>query len=328
MPAPQIPIIDISLLNNEATAPAVARQLAEVCREHGFFYITGHGVPLELQQRIEKLSHEFFALPEEEKLQIAMAKGGRAWRGFFPLHAELTSGKPDQKEGIYFGTELGAEDERVRSGLPLHGANLFPARPEHFRETVLEYIAAVTQVGHTVMKGISLSLGLPGDYFFKKYNQEPLILFRIFHYPPQTAPTDTWGVGEHTDYGLLTILIQDAVGGLQVKSRGQWLDAPPLPNKFICNIGDMLDKMTVGVYRSTPHRVLNTSGKNRLSFPLFFDPGFDTVVERIEHIPQTNPNDSPPRWDQANVHTFGGTYGEYLLNKIGKVFPDLGKEVL
>lgn len=323
----QIPVIDISGLHNEAASAGVARQIAEACRLHGFFYVAGHGVSVELQKRIEALSHVFFALPEEEKKLIAMHKAGKAWRGFFAVNDELTSGKPDKKEGIYFGTELSADDARVKAGLPLHGANLFPQRPLHFKQTVLEYIDAVTQVGHTVMRGVSLSLGLPAHYFYKKYNQEPLILFRIFHYPPQPVGTGHWGVGEHTDYGLLTILLQDPVGGLQVKSRGEWIDAPPVENTFICNIGDMLDKMTGGIYRSTPHRVLNTSGKSRLSFPLFFDPGFDTVIERIENIPP-NVNDAPPRWDNADVHQFGGTYGQYLLGKIGKVFPELGEQVL
>ena len=328
MANPQIPIINISGLNNPATAKTVAAQIAEVCRLHGFFYIAGHGVSIDLQNRIGQLSHQFFALPLDEKKQIAMHKAGRAWRGFFAVNDELTSGKPDKKEGIYFGTELSADDARVKAGLPLHGANLFPAAPAQFKETVLEYMAAVTQVGHTVMRGISLSLGLPANYFYQKYNQQPLILFRIFHYPPQPVGTGDWGVGEHTDYGLLTILLQDTVGGLQVKSQGHWIDAPPVPNTFICNIGDMLDKMTGGVYRSTPHRVLNTSGKSRLSFPLFFDPGFDTVIERIENIPTGNITDAPPRWDNANPHQFGGTYGQYLLGKIGKVFPDLGEKVL
>ncbi len=324
----QIPIIDFGKIKNDLGRAEVAQEISSACRENGFFYVAGHGVSLELQKRIAKLSHEFFALPEEDKLQIAMTKGGRAWRGYFAVNDELTSGKPDKKEGIYFGTELSANDARVKAQLPLHGSNLFPQSPIGFKETVLEYIDVVTEVGHTVMQGVSLSLNLPADYFYQKYNRDPLILFRIFHYPPQPINTNSWGVGEHTDYGLLTILLQDSVGGLQVKSRGEWIAAPPIENTFICNIGDMLDKMTGGVYRSTPHRVLNVSGKSRLSFPLFFDPGFDTVIERIENIPQTSTGDEAPRWDNANPHQFGGTYGEYLLNKVGKVFPGLKDQVL
>lgn len=323
----QIPIIDLTPLRQGTNATQTARQIAEACRTHGFFYVAGHGVPEELQTRLAHLSESFFALPEIEKMAIAMHKGGKAWRGFFPVGAELTSGKPDRKEGIYFGTELGHTDPRVQAGIPLHGPNLFPEQPEGLRKTVLEYMDAVTQVGHLILQGISLSLGLEADYFYRKYQQEPLILFRIFHYPPQPANYDGWGVGEHTDYGLLTILKQDEVGGLQVKSAGEWVEAPPIENTFICNIGDMLDRMTGGHYRSTPHRVLNSTGKNRYSFPLFFDPGFDVHIEKIEHITGST-DDQQQRWDNSSVHSFEGTYGNYLLNKVSKVFPELRKDVL
>jgi isopenicillin N synthase-like dioxygenase len=142
-------------------------QISETCREHGFFYVAGHGVSVELQKLIQKLSAEFFALPEEEKKQIAMYKAGRAWRGFFAVNDELTSGKPDKKEGIYFGTELGKDDPRVIAGLPLHGSNLFPERPAHFRETVLEYMDAVTKVGHCYA-GHFAEPGFTGCLFLSK----------------------------------------------------------------------------------------------------------------------------------------------------------------
>ena len=319
-----IPIIDFSSFATEKNE--IAKQIHKACTEHGFFYIKGHGISIALQKQLENLSQQFFQLPEEEKLKIAMHHAGKAWRGYFPLNGELTSGKPDLKEGIYFGTELPADDERVQNEIPLHGANLFPATPAELKDAVLQYIQEVTNVGHLVMKGISLSLGLEENYFFTKYNQDPLILFRIFHYPPQMKTVTQWGVGEHTDYGLLTILKQDTTGGLQVKSNDGWIEAPPVENTFICNIGDMLDRMTGGLYRSTPHRVINTSGKDRYSFPLFFDPGFDTIIERI---PTATINETKSqRWDNASVHDFNGTYGEYLLNKIGKVFPGLKKDVL
>jgi isopenicillin N synthase-like dioxygenase len=324
MPDSTIPIIDFSSFDTEKAT--IAKQINKACLQHGFFCIAGHGVSESLQHSLEILSHHFFQLPKNEKMEIAMYKAGRAWRGYFPLNGELTSGKPDLKEGIYFGTELSMDDPRVLQGLPLHGANLFPKNPGGFKEIILDYITAVTKVGHHVMKGISLSLGLDEDYFFDKYNQDPLILFRIFHYPPQAKTDKQWGVGEHTDYGLLTILKQDAVGGLQIKNGDEWIAAPPVENTFICNIGDMLDRMTGGLYRSTPHRVINTSGKNRYSFPLFFDPGFDTKIERIETVAINETKNQ--RWDNSSVHEFSGTYGDYLLNKIGKVLPDLKKDVL
>lgn len=316
-----IPIVDISAGN----AP---EKINAACREHGFFYISGHGVSESLQKDLLALSREFFALPLPEKLKIEMAAGGRAWRGFFPLNGELTSGKPDLKEGIYFGTELDETHPSVKAGLPLHGANLFPARPGNFRETVLEYMEQVSALGHRILSSMAQGLGLESAYFDERYTRDPLILFRIFHYPAPLPPSSQWGVGEHTDYGLLTILLQDNAGGLQVKSRGEWIDAPPVPNTFICNIGDMLDRITGGLYRSNPHRVLNTSGKSRYSFPLFFDPGFSAEIKRIEGLPAPPDDDRHSRWDNASVHDFSGTYGDYLLRKIGKVFPDLGKEIL
>lgn len=332
MQHPQLPVINISTLLQNGETPSEAReqiaaQIAQACKTIGFFYITGHGVSEELQQELEEASRAFFALPEEEKMQISMSRGGRAWRGYFPVEGELTSGKPDLKEGLYFGQELPEEDPRVKEGLPLHGPNLFPQHPAGLRDSVLRYLEAMERIAHAVMRGIALSLGLSADYFYTRYTANPLILFRIFHYPPQKGSHyRQWGVGEHTDYGLLTLLKQDAVGGLQVKSGDTWIDAPPLPNSFVCNIGDMLDRMTGGVYRSTPHRVLNTSGKDRYSYPFFFDPNFAAPVHRIAEVEAAGRRTQ--RWDGEDVHRFEGTYGDYLLRKVGKVFPDLGSEVL
>jgi isopenicillin N synthase-like dioxygenase len=304
---------------------STTRNLGHACRESGFFYIVGHRVDERLQSRLVSLSREFFAQDVERKMRIRMALGGRAWRGYFPIGNELTSGRPDQKEGIYFGEELGADHPQVRAGTPMHGANLFPDAPQGFRECVLEYMSALTEVGHRLMAGIALSLDLHESYFAERITGEPLTLFRIFNYPVPVDPS-SWGVGEHTDYGLLTILMQDDAGGLEVRSQSRWVAAPPIPNSFVCNIGDMLDRMTRGLYRSTPHRVRNLASRDRLSFPFFFDPGFFARVQPIE-VPGRNApvDDAAERWDHEDVHAFHGTYGEYLLNKVSKVFPELGQ---
>ena len=324
-----VPVIDVGpLVNRTVEHTQVAEQIGAACKKSGFFYIVGHGVDESLCRLLESLSRQFFDQSESAKMQSAMSRGGRAWRGYFPVGGELTSGKPDQKEGLYFGAELAADHPDVLAGKPLHGPNLFP-EVAGFRQTVLRYIDALTQLGHTLMAGISLGLGLDEDYFEKRYLDDPLILFRIFNYPPAAANEDIpWGVGEHTDYGLLTILRQDDIGGLQVKSRSGWIDAPPIPGSFVCNIGDMLDRLTRGIYRSTPHRVVNTSQRNRLSFPFFFDPSFDAQISAIQSLDPCAPDDSPERWDHASVHEFSGTYGDYLLGKVSKVFPDLRKQVL
>jgi len=331
MTAHALPVIDVApLAGGDATAAeraAVAEQIQAACRQHGFFYVTGHGVRAELLAALAEASAAFFALPEAEKLQIAMARGGRAWRGYFPVGGELTSGLPDQKEGLYFGTELQPGDPRVAVGLPLHGPNLFPVQVPGLKPLVLEYLDTAARAGQAVLSGIALSLGLDAGYFADGYTADPTVLFRIFHYPAAPPGDDRWGVGEHTDYGLLTLLAQDDSGGLQVATPGGWTDAPPLPGTLVCNIGDMLDKLTGGWYRSTPHRVRNTSGHGRLSFPFFLDPGFDAEVPPLPGRAAADAG-GRLRWDGQDLRAFTGTYGDYLLGKVSKVFPQLRREVL
>jgi isopenicillin N synthase-like dioxygenase len=328
-----VPVIDVSAL--VAGTPAretVAAEIGEACRAQGFFYVTGHGVDLPTCDRMVEASRRFFALDEATKMQSRMSLGGRAWRGYFPAGGELTSGRPDWKEGLYLGSELPDDHPLVRARTPLHGRNLFPELPG-LREAVLAYLDALTRLGHALMEGIALSLGLEATFFAERYTADPLILFRLFNYPSRPAPAGQdvqWGVGEHSDYGLLTILWQDDVGGLQVKTRDGWVEAPPVPGSFVCNIGDMLDRMTGGHYLSTPHRVaLNTSGRDRLSMPFFFDPHFEARVRPIEGLSASAAEqDRAARWDGANIHAFDGTYGDYLLGKVSKVFPELRREVL
>jgi len=276
-----VPVIDLG-----ADERGIAKAIDAACRDTGFFCVTGHGVDPELCARLEQLAREFFALADHTKEEIAMRRGGRAWRGWFPVGGELTAGVPDLNEGLYFG------EERPADGRPLHGPNLFPRRPAELRAAVLAYMDAQAALGARLLRFVVPDL-----------TGEPTLLFRIFHYPPGD-PT-SWGVGEHTDYGLLTILMQDGTGGLEVRSRTGWVEVPPMPGAFVCNIGDVLERLTHGAYVSTAHRVRNLSARSRLSFPFFFDPPFDMVV------PGTD-----------------GTYGDYLVGKVSRVFPELGDEVL
>ncbi len=192
-----IPIVDVrDLIAGAPGKAAIARQLGQACRESGFFYVVNHGVDADLQLHLQEQSRQFFALAPETKLRIRMALGGRAWRGYFRVGDELTSGKPDQKEGLYFGEELPAEHPLLKAGTPLHGPNLFPVELPSMRETVLEYMAALTQLGHRLMAGLALSLDLKESYFAEHCTGEPLTLFRIFSYPPPQDPT-LWGVSGH-----------------------------------------------------------------------------------------------------------------------------------
>lgn len=326
-----LPVIDIQELIDRAPGQnRVARELDRACRETGFFYIVGHGIDTNLTTRLEELGRLFFALDDRAKCSIGMERGGRAWRGYFPLGAEQTSGSPDMKEGLYLGAELAEDHPRVRAGVPLHGRNLFPTEIPELRTVVLEYIDQMTLLGHTIMEGVAQGLGLDRHWFRKHLTASPLTLFRIFNYPPTQAipqKEKRWSVAEHTDYGLLTILHQDMNGGLEVKSDSRWISAPPIPGSLVCNIGDMLDRMTGGVYRSTPHRVINAGDRDRISFPFFFDPDFESDVICIDHV-QSVDDDRAARWDKESVHDFTGTYGEYLMKKIKRVFPDLFRNTI
>jgi len=326
-----IPTIDVGPLTGSPGDPyVVARQIDAACREHGFFVIVGHGLPEELTARLEDQARAFFALPESTKGGIAMARGGRAWRGWFPAGGELTSGVPDGKEGIYFGAELAPTDPRVVAGVPLHGPNLFPDRPAELRETVLTWIDRLTVLATHVTRGIALALGLDGDFFARRVTADPTILFRIFRYPAAAGgpdPIGEWGVGAHTDYGLLTILGQDDTGGLEVRGSDGWIDIPPEPGALVCNLGDMLDRLTGGRYRSTPHRVRRPHGVDRIAYPFFFDPGWDVDVLPLA-LTDSPPAEHPDRWDGADLRALSGTYGEYLVDKVSRVFPLLGSAVL
>lgn len=331
----RLPVIDMAALFESGAAEAragIASQIAQACEAHGFFYLTGHGITPSVLADLESASHRFFALPESAKMDIAMSRGGRAWRGYFPVGGELTSGRPDLKQGLYLGTDLPADHPRVRAGLPLHGANLWPAEVPELRRAAEAYMTGATRAAALLMEAFSMSLGLEADYFRRAYTAEPTVLFRIFHYPAEgpagTDWTRSWGVGEHTDYGLLTLLAQDRHGGLQVKGPAGWIEAPPREGALVCNIGDMLERLTGGRYRSTPHRVKNSSGQDRLSFPLFFDPDFLAPMTPLPGHAVVARADGADRWDGASVHAFEGTYGDYLVGKVAKVFPDLAPEAL
>jgi isopenicillin N synthase-like dioxygenase len=316
-----IPVVDVAeALAGGDPAPA-ARAIDEACRRHGFFVLVGHGVDPDLLPRLDAAARAFFARPAAQKAGIAMPLAGRAWRGWFPPGGELTSGVPDGKEGIYFGREDPPHHPRVAAGTPLHGANLFPDEPPELRPLVLEVLDRLTDLGQRVLELVAVGLGLPPTWFRDHLTAEPTPLFRIFRYPPpDEVPEASWGVQEHTDYGLLTLLHQDAVGGLEVRTPSGWLEAPPLPGSFVCNLGDMLERMTGGAYRSTAHRVRRPPVE-RLSMPFFLDPSWDAEIVPVPGLGDTG-SPPPARWDGRSVFDFEGTYGDYLRAKVAAVFPD------
>ena len=334
-----LPIVDGGKLESSATI----QSLNEALHDCGFLYLKNHGVSEKLQRELLELSKKFFSEDLRFKMQIDMKKGGLAWRGYFPVGGELTSGKPDHKEGLYFGRELDRNNPAVIQKIPLHGMNLWPSGASYsrFKNVVLDYMAQLNDLGQNLMAAIGEGIGLPRNYFLKRFTSEPTTLFRIFNYPQaQASVQDQWGVREHTDMGFLTILLQDQNTGLQVKTRSQsWISAPPIDGTFVVNIGDMLELWTHGLYKATPHRVRNEAKGDRLSFPFFFDPNWNTTLEPIDlqliskekrnWLESTKTEGLSPevkkRWDGLNLKALSNsiTYGDFVWAKVKNVFPDL-----
>jgi isopenicillin N synthase-like dioxygenase len=322
-------LIDIgALLAPGSDTSAVAEQIDGACRELGFFRVVGHDIDPGLLSDLDRTSRAFFAMSDADKQPFAMAHAGAAWRGWFPLRGEVTSGRPDRKEGLYIGVDHAADHPRVMAGTPLHGPNVFPN--DELRRAVDAWMAALRPVADAIMRGVALALGLQRNWFERHVTADPTILFRVFQYPalPDNDTAEEWGVGEHTDYGLLTLLAQDEAGGLEVRTPdGRWIDVPAEPGVIVCNLGDMLDRLTEGRYRSTPHRVRNTSGRTRLSFPYFFDPSWDAEVTPLPLAGVAPADDAERRWDGASLQAWSGRYGTYLTAKVAKVFPALFEQL-
>ncbi len=342
-----VPVIDISPWTVARPSPeahrrrdpdptSVASAVDDAAREMGCFCVVGHGLRPGLLTELEDASRSFFSLPESEKALVSMDRGGRAWRGWFPLGGELTGGTPDRKEGIYFGRELPGSDPRVAAGVPLHGPNMFPRRPNALRPLVLEALHALEGLGRTLMAIIASALGPDAEKLATDLVSDPVILMRVFHYPALGAgrhdtratpggtgsdATARWGVGEHTDYGLLTLLHQDRTGGLEVRTGEGWVGVDPPPGALVCNLGDMMVHLTDGRYRATPHRV-RVPREDRISIPFFLDPGWDVALRELRMV-RPSANRTPGKEPSAQGSPLDGTYGDYLISKVSRVFPAL-----
>jgi isopenicillin N synthase-like dioxygenase len=276
-----IPVIDIATLVDGSPQQArdVAKALGMACRKVGFFYVAGHGVPPELVKRVFDASAAFFTGPASVRQAVSFGGPGSN-RGYIGLGGEtLDPGKPpDVKEAFNIGLELAPDDPELVAGGAFRAANHWPDMPD-FRDTMLDYFNQVWRLGRDLHRGFALDLGLDPEFFESKLDR-PIATLRLLHYPPSEKPLSSGqlGAGVHTDYGNVTLLATDAVGGLMVQDRsGRWLDAPVIPGAFVCNIGDCLMRWSNDVYVSTPHKVVNP-GVDRYSVAFFLDPNPDAVV--------------------------------------------------
>jgi isopenicillin N synthase-like dioxygenase len=276
-PLQNLPIVDLKALAGAPLAEAIGR----ACRDIGFFYVVNHDVAPALMRAAFAQSAALFASPLAEKQALAIEKigGNRGYSGL--KHEALDPAKgADLKEAFNIGLELAADDPDLLARKPFRTRNAWPAVPG-FRDTVLGYFNACTALALDLHRAFAGDFGLPRDYFTDKFSK-PMTTLRLLHYPAGTAAGEI-GAGEHTDYGNITLLATDDVGGLEVRTRaGDWISAAPLENALIVNIGDCLMRWTNDVYVSTPHRVINRSGRERYSIAFFFDPNPEAMVAAIE----------------------------------------------
>lgn len=311
-----LPIID---LNGFVKVPSVfdrvTVEIGAACRGPGFFYIVNHGVSSELISAVFALSKAFFEKPVAEKDRLAMTVIGNN-RGYSGLKNErLDPDKPaDLKEAFNIGLELPENHPEINDRY--RGRNGWPEEPE-FKSTMLEYYDACLALGQSLHRAFARDLGLPLDFFANKIDR-PMATLRLLHYPPQPkdAKAGEIGAGIHTDYGNITLLMTDDVGGLEVRKRGHeaWIPAPPIPGAFIVNIGDCLMRWTSDVYVSTPHRVINATGRERYSLAYFLDPNPDAIVEAIESCVDTR---AAPKYQPVS----GADYLTERLNATYQVRP-------
>jgi isopenicillin N synthase-like dioxygenase len=305
----EIPVIDLALA--ESDSAAVAAAIRRAATKVGFFYVARHGIPPATIDAAFVAAHRFFALPLDRKLAVAV---DRRHRGYIRMGgAKMYDGaRPDLKESFVYGVDLGEDDPDVRADKPLMGPNRWPADLPELKQAFDRYYAGIDRVGQTVLRAVAISLGLPERFFAERYTK-PLARGSLVHYPPQPPDlgADHFGVSAHTDYGCITFVCQDDSGGLQAKNRaGEWIEAPPIPGTLVVNIGDLLARWTNDLFRSTPHRVVNRSGRERYSLAVFYDPDFNADVSAIPSC--LAPGESP-RYPPT-------TCGAHVLSKFDAAF--------
>ncbi len=279
-----LPVLNLERFDlGPAERAAFLADLRAAAREIGFFYITGHGIDPGFVREVLEWTRRFFALPQEQKRAIDMVHSPH-FRGYTAVAAEITRGHPDWREQI----DIGAEREAAtrEPGTPpwerLRGPNQWPDALPELKPVVLRWQQEATAVLIRLLRYFALALGQDADAFEPLYRVEPHLLVKLIRYPGRDSTTDTQGVGAHKDSDLLSLLLQDEVGGLQVQGAEGWIEATPIPGAFVVNIGELLELATDGYLRATVHRVVTPpAGRERLSVAFFLSARLDAVVSSL-----------------------------------------------
>ncbi|KAK5298034.1 hypothetical protein LTR99_007723 [Exophiala xenobiotica] len=310
------PILDFSPFygdNEDAKTKPVA-EVRKCCLHNGFFQIVGHRVPADLQEGVLKCVKKFFALPQEEKELVLKEKN--TWnRGYEKIGSQILElgTAPDLKEGYYIGEEIPKDHPYFVQKKLNSGPNFWPETiedVEEFKTTCMSYYKAMHALARDVLVVIAQTLDLDASYF-KDFTTDAVATLRFLHYPPQPADSDekiSRGIGAHTDFGSVTLLMQDEVDGLQVyeKSTDEWLDVVPTKGAYVVNLGDMFMRWSNDRYVSNTHRVINRSGKERYSIPFFYSGNPDYVVDCL---PNCRKEGEQPKYPPITVEgAVGGSY--------------------
>jgi isopenicillin N synthase-like dioxygenase len=276
-----IPVIDITPLRDGSNPGAVSEALLSASRNLGFIYISGHGIPDEVITVARAGAFDFFRSPQQDKQRYTISERHRGWlsQGGARMQDDVEA---DLKESFVWGYQ--DKSGNTPSDHELRGPNRWPDFIPGMEAAAVEFFEQADRVARQLLTGFALGLQLKSDFFLRNCEM-PLSRASYVYYPPQPLQSDrqVFGVGPHTDFGMLTVLCQDSLGGLQVQNlEGNWIEAPPIPGTLVVNVGDLLERWTDGAFRSTPHRVINTSGKERMSLVLAFDPNPETMIDAAE----------------------------------------------
>lgn len=306
----EMPVLDLTPLNQGEKLDKLARELRHACETIGFFYVANHGVPQAVVDNVFAATKRYFTLPFDERMKLRIDERFR--RGFMPQGINKHPGyEADLKESYEFALDLPMDDPAVVAKLPLHGPNRWPAEHPWLREACEAYFNETMALGKRLLRVFALSLGVDAK-FFLQYCTKPMVQSRLFHYPPQPplSPDKEFGVAPHSDYGMITLLTQDPIGGLELQKRdGEWVSAPYIDGTFVINLGDMFKVWTNDVYVSNLHRVVNRSGKERYSIPTFFNLNYDAPVTCL---PTCQSADNPPKYKPIKS-------GDYLVSRFRDV---------
>lgn len=278
-----LPFVDISRFADPDLRTTFLADLRSAAHDVGFFYVVGHGIPAEVTSGVLEAAREFFSLPLEQRLEIENVNSPH-FRGYSRVGTERTAGAADQRDQIDIGPERAALTDIPpdKAYLRLVGPNQWPSGAPGLRPAVLAWLAEADRVAREVLRALAAALGQPDTYFDSWFDDEANLHVKVVRYPAREHVESAQGVGAHKDYGWLTLLLQDELGGLQVEVLdGAWIDARPVPGAFVVNIGELLEVATQGYLRATRHRVVSPAGRERFSIPVFLDPRLDAVVEPL-----------------------------------------------